>query len=76
MPSSPVCRLPLVANDTRVRPEHLKALEDARNRASPAVAALLEALRCGSPADLDRVIPPACRELDFLWQAVGRVTQP
>jgi hypothetical protein len=76
MPSSSVYRLPLVANDAQARPEHLKALAEARIRATPAVFALLQALRDGTPVDLDRAIPPAVRELDLLWQAVGRVTQP
>ena len=66
------------ANDVArpVRAEHRAALADARLRSAPAISRLADAIRSAPDADLDRVLPAAMRELDLLWQALGRVTQP
>ena len=76
MPSSAAFRVPYPADRQDVRSEHRAALLVARNRAAPILAAILEMVRSGSDQKLDLALPGAMRELDLLWQAVGRVTQP
>jgi hypothetical protein len=54
----------------------LERLRVARDRAEPIVAELLRSIQQDPPLRLDATVIKARRELDLLWQAVGRITAP